>query len=320
MEKIVELIFARNTDEISKLIKSGDYDVNSFVSLDRTALALAAACNYIDVMECLIRNGADVNLNNGGDLGYTPIEEAARENKLEAITLLIKNKAEIDKGNTINTNALIGACIGAHIKAIKLLLKNGSNINHSDNSEQTALHYLCRYAMGWGGGTYFETVNGVTRQIVNTRFKQHTDVFNLLLKEGADVNKETSYGYTPLHLAAETNAHTFISPLVKKGANVNVQNSKGFSPLHAASDRGNLAACKELIKNGANINSVDLDGFTPLLGAVSSQNSELVKLFLKKGAVKDIKAKVSYGNVSAGDDAISLAEKLGDKTLSKLLK
>jgi ankyrin repeat protein len=90
--------------------------------------------------------------------------------------------------------------------------------------------------------------------------------------------------------------------------------------LHAASDRGNLAACKELIKNGANINSVDLDGFTPLLGAVSSQNSELVKLFLKKGAVKDIKAKVSYGNVSAGDDAISLAEKLGDKTLSKLLK
>ncbi|MCI5057407.1 MAG: ankyrin repeat domain-containing protein [Flavobacteriales bacterium] len=319
MDKIVNLIFQRNIAELEKEIDNGTYDVNSFISLDRSGLSLAAACNYIDVMELLIKKGADVNLNNSGDLGYTPLEEAAREGKTEAIEFLLENGAEIDKGNTINTNALIGACIGAHGNAIKLLLEKGANVNHQDSNGQTALHYLCRYAKQWGGGIITQTVNGVTTEIENTRFKEHQSVFKVLLESGADVNLETNYGYTPVILAAESNASSFIEPLAKAGADINWKNSKGFTAIHAASDRGNFESCQELIAQGANINAIDGDGFTPLLGAVSSQNKDLVKLFVDKGASKEGTAKISYGKVQAGDDVMTLAKRLDNSDILTLL-
>ena len=312
MGKITDLIFSRSISDIEALIKSGEFNVSEYVLHDRTALSLAASCNYIDVMECLIKNGADVNQQNGGDLGYTPIEEAAREGNVDAIALLLQHGAEIDKGNTINSNALIGACIGAHADAVNMLLEKGSNINHADDNGQTALHYLCRYAKQWGSFTITQTVDGVTTELENPRFLQHTAIFNILIDKGADVTLETNYGYTPLHLCAESGADTFIAPIVAKGGNVNFQNSKGFTPLHAAAERSNVAACAELLNFGADVNIVDGDGFTAILAAVSALNAEMVRLFVEKGAVKDVSSKINYGNVNIGDTPVTLAEKLNN--------
>ena len=320
MERFVDLIFARDTKEIEKGVNDETLDVNGYVSLDRSALSLAAACGFTDVMECLIKLGADINLNDGGDLGYTPIEHAAREDKIEALKLLIEKGAEIDKGNTISSNALIGACIGANSEILETLIENGANINHVDNNGQSAIHYICRYAKQWGSGTITETVNGVTTELENPRFKEHTTIFNTLLANVADMNLMTNYGYVPLHLAAETDTESFIEPLIKKGADVHFKNSKGFTPLHAACDRGYIESAQRLIDYGADVNAVDNDGFTPILGAALSQNADLVKLLLEKGAQKDIKAKINYGKVAEGDDSIAVAKKLNNKSIVELLK
>ena len=319
-EKITSLIFGKNTNEIVSLIRSGAFDVNEAISLGRTALALAASCNDIEVMQCLLENGADVNRNNDGDLGYTPIEEAAREGNIEAITLLLEHHAEIDKGNTIASNALIGACIGAHNDTLKFLLAKGANIDHTDNNGQTALHYICRYAKQWGGLSITTMMNGASVQNENSRFSEHTIIFNTLLAHGADVNLKTAYGYTPLHLAAESGAAAFIQPLIDKEALINFQNAKGYAPLHAGADRGNFECCKILIEAGANIDVIDHDGFTPILGAVMAQNLDLVKLLVKKGAEKNTQAKINYGKVSEGDTVFSLAEKIGNSELLALIK
>ena len=320
MNKIVDLIYAGDIKEIQQLIESKEFDVNSYLSFDRSALSIASSCNYLDVMQFLINNGADVNLNNGGDLGYTPLEEAARDGEIEALELLLKNNAEIDKGNTINTNALIGACISAKNEALEFLIKNGANVNHADHNGQTALHYICLHAKQWGSGTITETINNVTRELENPLFNQYTIILKTLLKNGSNVNLETKYGYTPLHLAAETNTPSFIKLLIEKGANVNAQNSKGFSPLHAAAEKGNFESSMVLIDNGADVNIVDPDGFTPILGATSSENIELVRLLIEKGARKDIKAKTTYGIVNSGDDALSLAIRIGNKELLEVFK
>ncbi len=319
METFVDLIFARNTEKIKQLVKDGKLNANEYVSLDRSALSLAAACGYTDVIECLLDLGADINLNDQGDLGYTPIEHAAREDQIEALKLLIKKGAEIDKGNTIDSNALIGACIGANDEILKQLIQSGANINHVDNNGQSALHYICRYAKQWGSGTITQTINGVTTELENPRFQEHTKIFNTLLDNGVNVNLMTNYGYVPLHLASETDTSSFIEPMIKKGADVNIKNSKGFAPLHAACDRGNIKSVTVLIDHGADVNVVDNDGFTPLLGAALSQNVDLIKLLLEKGAKKDVKAKINYGNVSDGDDALAVAKKLNNVELIKLL-
>ena len=318
MEEIGALIFARDLDQIKEALSSRKFKVNDFISHNRSALALAAACNYLEVINCILDQGADIDLNNNDDLGYTPLETAAREGQLAAVQLLVERGASLDKGNTKASTALIGACIGAHKDILVYLIEKGAAINHSDNEGQTALHYLCRFAKQCGSNVITQIIDGVTTILPNPKFQEHTAIFNLLLNHGADPNLLTAYGYTPLHLASESDAPIFIKPLVEKGAAVNAQNAKGFAPLHAACDRGNFNACKELIENGANVNIVDADGFTPILGATSAQNIKLVKYLLDQGATTTTPAKISYENVKEGDNALSLAVRLANEELLAL--
>ncbi|SFB72433.1 Ankyrin repeat [Flexibacter flexilis DSM 6793] len=319
MSKLQDLIFSKDLEGIANLVKSGQATAND-ENGERTALSLAAACGYTDVMKCLIELGADINKSNSGDLGYTPIIEAAREGKLEAITFLIEAGANVESVDTRNGTALLHACISAHNDILQLLIKAGANVNATDNDGQTPLHYLCRFAVSWGSGMVSETINGVTKKIENQRFKQHTEIFLTLLKNGADVNLVTNYGFTALTLAADTDAYQFIPLLVEKKADANFQNSKGFAPMHAACEKGNLLVVEALIKCGANVNVIDNDGFTPLLGACMSSNVAIAKILLTNGAKKDIPAKISYGKVAAGDIPLNVAEKIGNQEMINLLK
>jgi len=320
MHPVIDLILNRKTEELKERILCGKHDINGFIDSKRTALSWAAACNRTEIIQMLIELGADVNQNNAGDLGYTPLEEACREGKTEAIKLLIDAKADIDKGNTINSNPLIGACIGAHTEIVKLLLANGADINHADNSGESALHYLCRSAKSWGSATITQTINGVTQELENPRFKQHTAVFELLLEHNIIVNIENIYGYTPLHLVAETDTHEWIPSLVAKGADINYGNMKAYTPLHCACDNGNVQTAKILIEHGADIDAVDVHGITPLLAATNVQNVELVRYLVARGAEKDIPANISYGNIGIGEDCIAVARKTGNEELIDALE
>jgi ankyrin repeat protein len=210
------------------------------------------------------------------------------------------------------------ACISANKDILVYLIAQGANINHADHHGQTALHYLCRYAKQWAENVVTQTMGDVPTALPNTRFQEHTAIFKTLLAQRSEVNLLTGYGYTPLHLAAETNTLSFIKPLLEMGAVVNAQNSKGFSPLHAASDKGHLEVCRALIESGADVNIIDKDGFTPILGATSAQNLDLVKYLLDQGASTTSLAKVSYGNVQSGDNALSLAVRLQNENLLAL--
>ncbi|WP_196885133.1 ankyrin repeat domain-containing protein [Aureivirga sp. CE67] len=343
-DKVVDLVLYRDIEEIIKLIESKEFDVNSFISLDRSALTLAAACNYTDVMECLIANGADINLNNEGDLGYTPIETAAREGKLEAVQLLIDHGAEIDKGNTINTNALLAACIGRFDEVVKLLLDNGADIHHKDNNGQTALDYLCRYAISWSNNvTITETIDGVTTEKENTSFQEHTRILELLLSRGANPNLETAYNYTAFQIAVVTDSVGFIDVLLKHGADINYVNSNGAtalylaasnniseemlqlllenkadynfqtslgnSPLHIAANHGDTKFCEMLLSSGANIDIENESKGTPLLYAVWNKKIDTAKILLEKGARTDIKVTEGSDDLEIGDDAATLIRK-----------
>ena len=112
-QEAIDALFAYDKESLSRLIHEKKFNVNEGIDYGRLALSICAACDYTELIEFLVEKGADVNRNNEDDLGYTPIEEAARERKHNAVKLLLKHGADINKGNSINSNALIGACIAA---------------------------------------------------------------------------------------------------------------------------------------------------------------------------------------------------------------
>lgn len=158
---------------------------------------------------------------------------------------------------------------------LQLLLNMGASINNGDES-----------------AIFFALKN-----IKNVEF---------LIKNGADVNYENSFGKTPLFYALEFNDVKLIKYLIKNGANVNkryidkaqkdaiasgIKNIPFYQNLCAlehtsrtvfmhASAHSNPEILKILISNGANIHAVDDLGYNALDYAINSNNIENIK-FLK---------------------------------------
>ncbi|MEM7727629.1 MAG: ankyrin repeat domain-containing protein, partial [Cyanobacteria bacterium P01_A01_bin.45] len=150
-------------------------------------------------------------------------------------------------------------------KIIKILVKNGVDINRKDNQGQTPLFY----------------------------WTNDLDITEFLINSGADVNTKNNYGQTALFKAvaytdltklilqhgANVNAHyqKVAQLLIKHGANVNTKDNHGVTPLFRAKDKTMTLI---LIKNGADVNVKSNLGITPLYRA----NEDVAQVLIENGA------------------------------------
>jgi len=133
----------------------------------------------------------------------------------------------------------------------------------------------------------------------------------LMLDKGADVNRTTLSGVTPIMFTRDA---AVVQLLVARGADVRARSKVGETALMDAAARGDLAAAKLLLERGADVNAVDHRGYTPLIFAAHYDGDavELVKLLLSRGA--DIQAKAE------GETALSLAARRGETEVTKILR
>jgi ankyrin repeat protein len=82
-----------------------------------------------------------------------------------------------------------------------------------------------------------------------------------LLEAGADINKTTRAGSTPLHEACSAEV---AKVLLERGVKVNRGDCSGATPLHEAR---NEETARFLLDNGALLEKEDLLGATPLIKA-----------------------------------------------------
>jgi serine/threonine protein kinase len=83
-------------------------------------------------------------------------------------------------------------------------------------------------------------------------------ISTLLSIPGADINKLSEEGNTPLIVAlANKNKITAVS-YIRSGADVNLRNTRGAAPLHWAASQGLVGALKMLLDNGADKDALTL--------------------------------------------------------------
>ncbi|XP_071499390.1 ankyrin repeat and SOCS box protein 13-like [Diadema antillarum] len=107
--------------------------------------------------------------------------------------------------------------------------------------------------------------------MANTYLRRYTDAFL-----GQDRSE--------LHAAAFQGQLMTIYGLIQQGADVNKKTSDGVTPLHEACSRGFFYCCELLVKHGADVAAYNIDGSTPLCDACCQGNVEIVKFLLSKGA------------------------------------
>lgn len=112
-----------------------------------------------------------------------------------------------------------------------------------------------------------------------------TDLIDLAIAKGADINAKTSDGDTPLHLARN---YVTVEYLISKGADVKAKNSIGDTPLHAACRRGDESSAITLVTSGADINAINNQGQSPF--DLAGSNDSLMKALIRNGAHVNLNA------------------------------
>ena len=110
-------------------------------------------------------------------------------------------------------------------------------------------------------------------------------VVEILLNNGADVNKRNAKGWTPLFMASTHSNNTeIIQVLLRANADVHIPSHFGVTSLHIAAQKGCLDSVKLLIAARADVNVSDNNGETPLYRAACHGHSAVVKVLLFAGA------------------------------------
>ena len=105
------------------------------------------------------------------------------------------------------------------------------------------------------------------------RKKCHSEVIQLLIEHGADVNAQDIDGNTPLHLVGRH--HKTAAILIEAGAHPNITCTRGMTPLHNLCKGGHLKTAKTLV--GAHPNIHDFLCKTPLHYAISGNFVDIAR-------------------------------------------
>jgi hypothetical protein len=114
-------------------------------------------------------------------------------------------------------------------------------------------------------------------------FGNHTEIVQLLLDEGAQVNTDCGYFGDPLQAAAFSGGLETVELLLQNGAIINTEHGEYGNALIAAAHMGHLEVAKKLVECGADLELSSRNNGKAIAGAAASGQAELVRLLLLKG-------------------------------------
>ena len=249
---ITELISACRTSNFiatDYIISKCSPNINAEIGF--TPLHAAVETNNMDIINCLIKHGAELNVKDSR--GNTPLLIAAKKSYFQPMQSLLKHGADADIQNNEGKTALHVSVEHGFFDAFDLLLKHVS-INIRDNEGETAL---------------FKAVQRNNDKIAKT-----------LITSNCSIEGNGESGSNIFHIAAQKGNYEIVKCLVENKHDVNTQDNYGMTPLHYAAQNGHEKIVKYLIDHSANINKRDSKHFYPLHYALKTHN-ESIKSLLK---------------------------------------
>uniref|UniRef100_A0A668SY36 Uncharacterized protein n=1 Tax=Oreochromis aureus TaxID=47969 RepID=A0A668SY36_OREAU len=230
------------------------------------------------------------------DNGQTPLMLAAEQGSLEIVQELIRRGANVNLDDVDCWSALISAAKEGHVEVVKELLENSAYIEHRDMGGWTALTWaaykgrveVTKLLLGHGANPNTTGQQYSVYPIIWAAGRGHADIVKLLLQNGAKVNCSDKYGTTPLIWAARKGHFDCVMHLLENGADVDQEGANSMTALIVAVRGGYTEVVKELLKRNPNVNMTDKDGNTALMIAAKEGYTEIVQDLLDAGTYVNI--------------------------------
>ncbi|XP_011330212.2 inversin isoform X1 [Ooceraea biroi] len=233
----------------------------------------------LKVLQTLLEFGADVNAKD--EDGRQPILWAASAGSVEAVLALARAGGSAAAGtcDKDGLTALHCAASRGHAGCVEALVNLcGSQPDHVDDNGCSALHYAATLG--------------------------HADATALVLKLGADPNRQDRKGRTPALCAAAKGQLETLKILTQHGGSLHVRTVRGTGIGHEAVASGRIELMKWLAKRRpSTLDVATHDGKTPLHVAALHGHLDACKVLLDHGARINAVLKTSRGNAMTPLDA-----------------
>ncbi|KAL3890230.1 hypothetical protein ACJMK2_002521 [Sinanodonta woodiana] len=245
-----------------------------------TSLCMALANQNVDVVETLVKHGADVNhlTNIKMSPAYVICCEGdwSEENDIGTI-LLPSLRILLNAGLNINIKGLDDSTV-LHFASTKMnhiicefLVKSGADLGATDYLQRTPLHMAVRNRhsmviktlINLGADIEAKDIHGDS-PLIHACLHGNTNAVQILIENGADCKARADLGIQSIHIAAEDGDSRMMAILQNAGCDLSTRDESGSTPLHYAASNGNPDTVKYLLNHNVNKNSEDSQRLVPL--------------------------------------------------------
>ena len=226
-----------------------------------TPLMVAAATDQEQVIDNLIARGASMEIS--GPKGDTAFHLACKHAGFSVVSRFLNYPRLLDLRDAEGRTPLMSSIQSSRADTAKTLIEVQGNVEAFDKDGKTALHYAA--------------IMGLT-EVVRL----------LIIDHGANMDKSTELGWTPLHCAAHSWHPRVVELLGSNGANCKAVTSKedgARTAIHLALLKPGRTRCiSRLIAHGVSIDQPDGAGNTPLHWATQHGLPDSVEWLISKKA------------------------------------
>ena len=297
MAELNNAVRSGDTETVERLLKTNK--VNRFYK-DTSALMVACQCGHVALVKLLVKKGANVNLQNGS--GWSALMKAAVSGNVEVTKTLLECGAKTSLKTSEEGSALMIACRSSNksSKVVKLLLQQGCD----EADVVISLLVACKA----GYVKVVEAILEYSTKPINVLF-----VPRLVGHPRVHYSASEYTGWTALTKASAYGHSQVVDVLLKNGADIDLKNKDGISALMVAIENDMQETATLLVEKGADL---DLHGKldTALTLAARKSNAHIARLLLDKGASIDLQ-----NNVGETCLMVACHFRSFSKELSKLL-
>lgn len=225
---------------VKQLLQDHTMDVND-VNPDSgcSALHLAAAQGFPDVVDLLLDNGANIELT---DLsGRTPVHRSMDGKDSRCLVILIKRGCQLSRTDSAGLTVWHMAVLKRNLSALDVL---------TDHFKE---------------GLLMRSIDGWTPMIYAAQSGSE-EMLKLLLKAGGPIHDTDDEGASMMHHAAASGFQQMVRFLCSEGCDPLAKTKSGANALHSALDSSSrsIAIIQALVDYGVNPCEPDKDGVTPM--------------------------------------------------------